>query len=408
MKEYQIEDTIVAYFDGRLNDDDSAELLHRVSVSPEIREIFQEHEAIRVAAYRAARNVTVSPELEDSVFARVAALEEASREKAVPVTFWTLPRISAVAGVAALIAIGLFAPWRASDTIVKQGSLGQRTEMTQVTSSFVGGSHIVETASFAGRKVSSEVASGTSSSSENMNSIADASPAGVVPLQSESRDAIQIIPQPVQSDHINMPSIVGNPPTLRSLSRLPDRDNAPMFEIGFATDAMPGFNLPGNVVSNPLPTSEIPSEFAFRAAFNFDPANQIGFRFTRVGFPDLQTISTPLNGYALVTGSTPLQVGYSEEVFYKHRVPIDDGLFYLSGSIGGGFYSEGTLFSGELGLEVPVSDRLLGGVSLIVSKLHQNGSEQGILSGDEPVIYDGPNVYNTLAGRIEYGMIYRF
>src|ERR1700733_11166603 len=106
MKEYQIEDTIVAYFDGRLNDSECAELLHRVSVSPEIREIFQEHEAMRLMSYRAMRNVTVSPELEDAVFARVAALEE-TREKVMPVAFWTLPKISAMAGAAALIAFGV-------------------------------------------------------------------------------------------------------------------------------------------------------------------------------------------------------------------------------------------------------------------------------------------------------------
>ena len=412
IKEYQIEDTIVAYFDGRLNDEDSAELLHRVSVSPEIREIFQEHEEIRVVAYRAARNVSVSPELEESVFARIAALQEKS-EKVLPIAFWTLPRISAMAGAAALIALGLLAPWRTSDTFVKPvnvpvSSLVQGTETTQVTqgtSALAVGSPVAETASLTGRKISKEIAGGNSSSRENVNSIASAIPVATIPVQVEPAPAIHIIPQAAKADRINMPTVGGMPTTLRSLSGLPDRDNVHMFEFGLATNLMAGFSRPADA-----PQTQILSEFALRAAYNFDSRNQIGFRLTRVAFPKLTT--TPpaqFTGYALVTGALgQSQAGYSEEMFYKHRMPVNDGLFYVTGSIGGGFYQLGTLLSGELGLEVPMSDKLIGGVSLILSRLHQNGSESAILSGNEPVIYDGPNVYNTLSGRIEYGMSYRF
>ena len=109
-----IEDTIIAYLDGRLNDADSAELLHRVSVSPEIRQMFQEHEALRQISYRAARNAVVSPELEESLFARIAAIKE-SRDVVAPVPFWSMPRISAMAGVTAIIALALLAPWRTNE-----------------------------------------------------------------------------------------------------------------------------------------------------------------------------------------------------------------------------------------------------------------------------------------------------
>src|SRR2546421_10782766 len=69
-----LEDKIIAYFDGSLSDADSAELLHRVSVSPEIRELFREHEMLRDLAHEAARSVTISPEIESSLFSRIEAL----------------------------------------------------------------------------------------------------------------------------------------------------------------------------------------------------------------------------------------------------------------------------------------------------------------------------------------------
>jgi len=408
IKEYQIEDTIVAYFDGMLNDEDSAELLHRVSVSPEIRELYQEHEAIRGVAYRAARNVSVSPELEESVFTRIAALQEAGREKLVPVAFWTLPRISAMAGAAALIALGLLAPWRTSDSFVKPANSpvlasGQATEMTQATKgtqTLGANSPFAENPRLSGRKFSSEIGKRNSSSSDNGNLIAEAIPVPSIPSQIESDPAIQIIPQAAEADRINMPSVGNAPKTLRLLSGLPDMDNAPMFEIGLAT-ATPGFNAPADVTTKP----QIISEMALRAAYNFDSRNQIGLRVTRVDFPAIQTVDA--SGYKSIT--TESQMGLSEELYYKHRVPINDGLLYISGGIGGGFYTSGTLLSAELGLEMPMSDKLVGGISLIVNSMHQSSSESAVSSSiAEPVIYDNTKVYNRLAGRIEFGLMYGF
>ncbi len=106
--QFLLKDTIIAYFDGRLNDTDGAELLHRVSVSPEIRQIFQEHEALRQVAYRAARNVTIPSSLEESLFQRITAME---KEESLPVGFWSSRRIATFAGVAVAlfaVAVGSF------------------------------------------------------------------------------------------------------------------------------------------------------------------------------------------------------------------------------------------------------------------------------------------------------------
>ena len=261
------------------------------------------------------------------------------------------------------------------------------------------------------RSSSLQVSNGLSHSSENSILLSDASQTVSQPSKSDVEPAIQIIPLPVGENHINMP-VAGNPPpqTLRSIAGMPDLDKAPMFEIGLATDAMPGFNAPADVISQPQPILSLASEFAFRFGYNFDARNQIGFRFTRVAFPNLSAASSsPIGlGYTVANGSFESLVGYAEELFYKHREPIDEGRLFVTGSVGGGMYSLGTLISCELGLEIPVSEKLIGGVSMILSRLHENGSMQNHLSGNQPVIYEGYNIYNTLAGRMEYGLSYRF
>ena len=75
MKAYPIEDTIIAYFDE-----------------------------LRQMAVRAARNISIPPELEEAVFDRVAALQE---EERLPVGFWSLRRMAMTAGVAAIFIAGI-------------------------------------------------------------------------------------------------------------------------------------------------------------------------------------------------------------------------------------------------------------------------------------------------------------
>lgn len=416
-----IEDTIIAYFDGRLNDADSAELLHRVSVSPEIRQAFQEHAALRHMAFRAARNTVVSPELEESVFSQVAALSK-DRTRAVPVGFWSLPRVSAVVGAAAIVLlIALLSPRQSSNNppITSQVVASQNAPSFGATSEQVPSS-LLSSAISSGSVTAQSLAPASITNVRMSKEKLEAAPAPVkiTPLnlpdlgeqkQNIAEPIIQIVPKAEASNDINMPTVGSPPQTMLSLRGLPDPDEAPLFEIGLASDAMPGFNAPADVIERPLPIVDLASEFALRFGFNIDSRNQIGLRLTRVTFPNMSWAATPgAFGYTVANGSIESQIGYAEEIVYKHREPMDQGLFYLTGSVGGGIYSQGSLFSCELGLEVPVSDKLMGGVSVIVSRLHQYGSEQNAVSGNGPVIFEGANIYNTLAGRMEYGLTYRF
>jgi anti-sigma factor RsiW len=214
-----IEDTIIAYLDGHLNDTEGAELLHRVSVSPEIRQIFQEHEALRQVAFRAARNAAVPTELEESVFARVAALEN-SRDRGLPVGFWSMPRISAMIGTVAIIALALLAPWRAGETnlnsnhrVIAASQPAAPVGIAQATSNLNAGSPTASLPTESSNTTTHRNAVRESHSASNVSTLADNLPAAQPP-QSISDPVIQIIPKPDESDRINIPTVGNSPQTL--------------------------------------------------------------------------------------------------------------------------------------------------------------------------------------------------
>ena len=130
-----LEDTIISYFDGGLSDADSAELLHRVSVSPEIRELFREHEMLRGLAHEATRSVMVRPEIEAQIFSRVEALAGSEqREKAM----FVFSRRTAMALALALIypgSLGYFVPKLFSGN--PQAAIGSKRVMPQEISQAV-------------------------------------------------------------------------------------------------------------------------------------------------------------------------------------------------------------------------------------------------------------------------------
>jgi len=395
MKAYPIEDTIIAYFDGRLNDADGAELLHRVSVSPEIRGIFEEHDALRRLAVRAAHNSAISPELEEAVFARVAALQE---EERLPIGFWTPRRVSAMAGVVAILLVGIagsFEFQNAGASSAQGSNFMNRVISIQhdVTSSRFENVQQSERPSdpayrMITERVNSEIP-GDKISGDNVGKENDISPS-----------AIMMRPAPAESEvaRISLPSIGHG--TLQSLRDLSTADGESKFETAISSSPMSGFSIPGSA-----PQQGSFSDVTLRAAYNLDEKNQVGVRFTDGAFAGLQSVSGV--GYSHVT--MLLQHGYAEELFYRHREAVENGLFFVTGGAGGGIYSLGTLLSAELGIEVPFGDRLLGGVSLVVSRQHQNGSEAAFMSSSSvPVLYDGSNGFNTLAGRIEYALSYKF
>ena len=403
-----IEDTIVAYFDGRLNDAEGAELLHRVSVSPEIRQLFQEHESLRQIAHRAARNVAVSPSLEESLFQRIAGVD---RERMIPPVFWTARRISTAAGVAAILLAAIVGTFEfrsngvgnesvsaASASMTNQPSVSQTNSSAgPATISVDAGSKILRLA----KNFSDNSSTTNDRSIGNNESAGNEFAANISAAEEEPSTEPTIELHPVSRSapvaHITLPG--STPTTLEELRDQMGFHPSSNFEIG-ASMPISGFDGPAVV-----PTEPLFSVFSVHAAYDFDANDQLALKLTGGNFTGISQIITSGGGFTSVNGKFQTQLGYAAELFYERREPVDHGMFFFTGGIGGGFYSLGTILSAEAGIEVPVGDRWLGGVSLVISRLHQNISQQ---STNQPVIFDGYNIYSSLAGRIEYGMTYEF
>jgi hypothetical protein len=85
----------------------------------------------------------------------------------------------------------------------------------------------------------------------------------------------------------------------------------------------------------------------------------------------------------------------------------------LEASIGAGLVSNsvntGNVITAGFGARLPIGDHWLAGATYSLTRQHQNGeTESQYLNSNSPVIYSGPDVHNTLIGRLEYGLSYRF
>ncbi len=402
MKNYDmttpIEDSVIAYFDGRLNDAEGAELLHRVSVSPEIRQVFQEHEAMRQLANRAVRNVAVPPALEEALFQRIAGMD---RERILPPVFWSVRRISALAGVTAILLAGIVGSLEfrnggarslagnPSTAMMANPPLGYTANVAPEMPPF-------QAAAVTKARQISNATHTTHVTNVSHGSFSDAPPAN---LLSPDDQSIELLPASRSAAVAEITVPTAGHVTLESLRELAVLDQPYQFEVGISAQ-WSSFSVPAVV-----PTEPLFSDFSLRVGYNLDVNDQLGVTLTRGTMSGLALISTSGAGFTDVNGQFKMQQRYAGELFYQRREAVDHGLFFVSGGIGGGFYSLGTLVSAEAGVEVPFGDRLMGGVSLVISRMHQNQPQQ---NSNEPVIFDGYNIYNSIAGRIEYSMAYRF
>jgi len=195
-----------------------------------------------------------------------------------------------------------------------------------------------------------------------------------------------------RSGSIRQPDILE--PNVRSLRDLFVSDGQQQFEVG--ADVASSFVTPADA------TNLMPLNFRVHFAYNLDDRNQVGVRVARSPFSSI--VTTQGMGYVDAAESTTQQM--SEELFYEHRFPVDGGLFSISLGAGGGLFNNGWLAGPEAGIRIPISARMLFGASFLLSYVHQTHTALDDVTG--PVIYDGKGVQNTLVGRIEYGLSYRF
>ncbi|HEY3874741.1 MAG TPA: hypothetical protein VGM92_04655 [Candidatus Kapabacteria bacterium] len=405
-----IESTIIAYFDGRLSDHESAELLHRVSVSPEIRQMFQQHEALRQLANRAARNTVIPASLEESLFDRI---EGNRSRRAVPMAFWNVRRVSMAVG-----AVGIVLAVLAGSLEFNTMKLTSSTQPNAVVRNTVMASTPSNIAASAAPvapefSITAETSTGTNAgiiahshtsardiSNQNIRSSQSAMPV-IAPM--EEAQSIALIPTPRTPvvARINMPG-VGNTP-IKSVDDLLASEQDSRFELGVATNYAE-WNAPAGIPSS----AQFFSNFSLRGGYNLDPNDQVGLVVSR------ETGGSVLNprinsgfGFTNVTSTFLPQQETFEQLFYKRRQPfiVNNGLFYATAALSGGLYSNGTVVGASAGFEIPVGDHMITGVSVLVNRLHQY---QTVQSYSGPVIFDGSSQYNFITGSFQYSISYRF
>jgi hypothetical protein len=286
MKVYQIEDTIIAYFDGRLTDAERAELLHRVSVSPEIRDLFQQHEMMRDMSLRAARNVTVRPAIEEAVFANVAAMIQKDSRRAVG--FWTVKR-GAIAGVvAALFAVGLAESYEPTSVSSRMSTIAS----THVTSDV---QHIQWPKSDAPSQdyVSNHSLQPITFASNNV--VAE-EPAPIENSETTIEYAVAPLPLSSQAEHIQPPGIIGH-----GIPRLDiaDASEVTRWELGAQTSTQSTWPA-GIATAGPF------SDFAAHIAYSIGMNDLIGVQFEHglMSFLNVQQLNSA--GVSIYTATTPL------------------------------------------------------------------------------------------------------
>jgi len=405
-----LEDTIIAYFDGELSDADSAELLHRVSVSPEIRNLFREHEMLRELAHEATKSVMISPAVEASLFSRVEALaENPVREKAILV----FSRRTAILAALALVLIS--------------GSLGY-----VVPKLFSGGSQYAltvlpkrENISLGALPSSPDVISETKSLSSSNGTYKsyrsyrtyenqlETQNQNTTPIQqtiSDKQTSLSDLPE-IHSADIHFAD-VNSDYTRERRSPFDRAENAPesrsFFEASLQTSS--GFTYPADAA--PIkPFADQRLSFAYHITEN----NLIGFRLGSGLYQQLGNVTrTTDNGIELLTRSIETRRSFSEEFYLSHLEPIFFARnLLLEFTLGGGFIPGGYTLDAEAGLRIPLSDNFMFGAAFALSRVHSNAlGSSAILASEnsngKPVMLDAADIHNTLNGRLHYGLIYRF
>lgn len=473
-----IEDQIIAYFDGRLDDHDSAELLHRASVSPEIRELFQEHQLLREHAQRSIASAAIPASLESSLFERIAMMQEEEvlpEERRGAVLWWrklapALALLLLLAGSAAIYtsyrsttapntaasnaggsnaaAAGVTSSPFASNQSTQQGtSSTPRNEAPTNAAGSIKNTVASEAANSAAPNEAAVTASSNTTTSKVIANIAAANRNAAVKKYPAARDMaftngpssstpdklsqndrstaqdnadnmtsstqpiaeILIAPVPARLQDVAASAHHGiDPATLisRKLTALTEEPRN-RYEVG--VDVSSGFSYPASG-----PTVQPFADQRISLSYNLLGDFRIGLRMINGRFESLPAESRSVSqGVTVVTRSLEMTRAFAGELFVQQRFPalFRNGL-ELDLAAGAGLKSQGYLLDAELGFHWPFTSHLFGGLSFALSRVHSTSPAMQDLINSEsslgPVIFQGSDVRNTLNGRLNYGLTYRF
>jgi hypothetical protein len=447
-----MKDRIIAYFDGRMTDGESAELLHRVSVSPEIRKLFREHEMLRELARSAQASTVVRPELEASLFSRIDALAAAElappvapiveerRRKAIPI-FWTRWRLGLATAVGAFvlgtaITLGpeLFDGSNASDKIANKPTTdapvitpkdeilsedgfaeAPKTPSKPDFNKIIRGDRDYEARQVPNERpalhgkesVTHHESFDAYQNTVNSDFISDLnSRTNEMPISVKSAGSEQISSVDVKRNtRLNLGGEKGILPVFRAEDIEQDEAN---FEAAIETSS--GFSYPASG-----PGIQPFADPRISVGYFLDRQNIIGVRLTSGLFqalPDQHETRTA--AYKSITRDLAQERMYHYGAYYSHRFfGVLSDLMNLDASVGAGLISSGYTISGELGLRLPFSSKFFGNVSFALTRVHINAPTMDEITNsvsveDGPVLIEGSDVQNTINGRIHYGLSYQF
>lgn len=433
MKE-SIEDRIIAYFDARLTDDESAELLHRVSVSPEIRQVFREHETLREIARTALSTAVVRPELESALFSRIEAiaghLPDHERAKAAPL-FWSRWRAGlATVGVVALLgAAASFGPeiFEGDVEVASESAavIGGTNRTDGSDGTYVGpderdeplvgtdDKRAVEKLMRAERTLAtkhqynerSRVIGEDGAYESDATHGANIGKSSDVSTDVRSGDVSTVAAQSIEL------TFVGEQRNLPEINRIAvSQDFQPSFE--FSLENSTGFAYPASE-----PGVDPFAEPRLSIGYFIDGQNIVGARLSYGVYQVLPEPTMNRDGaFTRVIRDLEPERHFSPGIYYTHREHSMFGsALNLDATIGAGLIPEGNTISAELGFRIPVSSRMMAGFSFGLTRVHVDAPSlndvmysPSISAQNGPVTFEGSEIRNTLNGRIQYGIAYQF
>ena len=407
-----LEDKIISYFDGELSDADSAELLHRVSISPEIRDLFREHEMLRSLAREATHSIMIRPEVEANIFSRVEALAGSqTREKAM----FVFSRRTAMALALAIILIsgslGYFVPKifsgnqqaTASNQIIQSHDIVQEPPVqSPINSTFAPKEPSI---AYNSNRLGKSTYRTDKSYSSDRTSDPLVTDNNTILTTDKDPELLSINPLVAKAENIQ--SNIGSERHSPFDQIIYPSESRQLFDISLQTSS--GFTYPAD--QSPVKPF---ADQRLSIAYHLTENNLVGIRIASGLYQQLGTSSRTTSYGTVYLDRTMQSVrSFSEELYLSHLVPVFIGApFFLEFTVDAGIIPNGSFYGTEAGIRIPISENIMFDGAFALSRIHSNvPTSDQLLSSEnsgKPVILSGPDVHTTLNGRLYYGLLYKF
>jgi hypothetical protein len=406
-----LEETIIAYYDNRLSDAESADLLHQASRDSEIRRMLRAHEGLRTRMQRASANVVVRPDLEAKLFGSIAGLQAIEESATTPIVRAALlhaPRFRVAVGalaVAALVLIGLnfVAP-------PKQQVRSIAPEDRALNANAVGGAGesfasnpsvscdqrdvVKEDIRHEIHAASAPIPSGNANASK---AIGFESESPSVRAKSEGSTEKEPIAYPVETLALRSagPSTIGATRSLGDMYQplAPVANTDPHFDLAIS-------GASGSML--PFREHELHELGGAQASLGYfiSSKNLVGFRLSLNRMHGY--VIEPSSGVGPKPDDAKPDDGQSkvllgEEVFAEHREWLFHDHILASAGVSGGLLPNGNIFGAEIAAKTPIFGELLGGLGVAFTRAHVGATTEAARTvGAAPITVEARNTAKVL------------